>query len=239
MRELPFGSTGGGHEDFLRRTDLRVGSIGKRERSRIALKIHPIELDALEPFLVPLGEVRFIDHLSLGRRRVSDDGAHRSGRVDHRATSAFAAAATSTAASASTAAGSSPAHGVGLDDLGRSGRLKDEASAVGREAKSSVVEPRGRRRVGTVRAHSARRRRSIRRNEPHFARIVVRRFDARADGERHPLAVCGQLRIPDRLHSIVVLDRQRAAGRRLRGRRHGAGERQRESDDFAANDEGR
>ena len=52
----------------------RSGStrFAERERRAVALKIHPVELDALEALLVPLGELGLVHLLVFRQRRVAD-----------------------------------------------------------------------------------------------------------------------------------------------------------------------
>ena len=87
------------------------------------------------------------------------------------------------------------------------------------EMQLAIIRPSYSARVRTLRAHAGRAAGPVRWNEPDFARLPIRRLDARGHGERDPRAIRRERGRANSSDSIEVLDRERPTVIRWRGRR--------------------
>ena len=160
-------------------------------------------------------EVGFEDALALGRRGI----AHRRNPFAVGAWHGCAGAATAPPGAAAPASSFARGCSAGLGSCPErpDRRYSVRPPAVKRRRLSSVHC--GSARVGALGAHPALGRRAIAGNKPDLARVPVRFFDARADGEGNPPAVGREHGRADGLDAVIVLDRERAAaGPRSAGR---------------------
>ncbi len=193
-------------DDLLRGLRDRIW---RRELRAVALKVLPVEDDALEPILVALFEVARIGRFCFVARFVHCGHVPVAVRTGRSALASPAPAASTAPAAASGRRAAGDLHGnrrrvVGIDL---------PPLAIHGDLQPSVIRPGRVRHVLAIVLHATRLGRAVRWDEPRVraAAVGVGLFEAGRDGVGDPLAVGREGGVADRLDAVVVLDRERAA----------------------------